>query len=55
MTDRATVLNNFFLINNDELLGVSIYTRLSNKRLKLKCKKERIRRELGKHYVESKN
>ncbi len=39
---------------NDELLGVSIYTRLSNKRLKFKCKKERIRRELGKH-VKSKN
>ena len=31
---------------NDELLGVSIYTRLSNKQLKFKCKKERIRGEL---------
>ncbi len=40
---------------NDELQGVSIYTRLSNKRLKFKCKKERIRRELGKQYVKSEN
>ncbi len=36
---------------------VYLYTdyQQSNKRLKFKCKKERIRRELGKHYVKSEN